>query len=467
MPRKNSRLLAFLTLGFVIALATTAILAFSTMREVIAGWELPGFLGEAFNPSQEEVSTPIPVVMVPTLNPSAPLQPAGFPEPAAWDGTTRVTVLVMGVDFRDWAAGQGPPRTNSMILMTLDPKTGTAGMLSIPRDLWVLIPGFDYGKINTAYQLGEAYNLENGGPGLAIETVEQLIGVPIDFYVQVDFYSFVRLIDEVGGVKIDIPEEIEVDPVGDRPPRVLQPGVTVLPGDLALAYARARNTIGGDFDRADRQQQLVLAIRDRVLSFDLLPILIAKAPVIYQEIAAGIQTNLTLEQTIRLGLLGIQIQPADINRAVIGPDFVIFDTSFLGAAILRPIPDKIRELREEIFPLEVVVNPVIEDKTPEELVFQEDAQIALLNGTFVPGLAASTKEYLEDRGLTVSVTENASELYEATAIIDYTGNPYTLEYLVDLMDINNARVYHSYDPASQVDIEITLGDDWVTRGVLP
>ena len=169
-----------------------------------------------------------------------------------------------------------------MILLTLDPVTRTAGILSIPRDLWVAIPGFKHGKINTAYYLGDAHKLPGGGPGLAVKTVEEFLGVPINFYAQVDFGVFVRFIDEIGGVKIDVPEEITVDLLGSgsSTKKTLQPGVQVLPGEWALAYARARYTEGGDFDRAQRQQQVIMAIRDRIISFDMLPILISKADVL-------------------------------------------------------------------------------------------------------------------------------------------------------------------------------------------
>ena len=110
-------------------------------------------------------------------------------------------------------------------------------------------------------------------------TVETVLGVTIDYYAQVDFQAFVRIIDEMGGVKLFVPEEIAVDLPGKGDAKVLLPGVQTLPGEVALAYARARNTEGGDFDRAARQQQVLLALRERMISFDLLPTLIARAPV--------------------------------------------------------------------------------------------------------------------------------------------------------------------------------------------
>jgi LCP family protein required for cell wall assembly len=130
----------------------------------------------------------------------------------------------MGLDLRDWEGG-GPSRTDTMLLYTLDPVTHSAGMLSIPRDLWVNIPGFEYGKINTAYYLGEAYDTPGGGPGLAIETVEELLGIPINYYGEVDFDAFVRLVDEIGGIEINVPEEISVDPLGPHNTVTLDPAL--------------------------------------------------------------------------------------------------------------------------------------------------------------------------------------------------------------------------------------------------
>ena len=106
----------------------------------------------------------------PTINdqgtpiaPVAELPPAiNIPDsnlPPAWDGASRITVLIIGLDYRDYLANDGPPRSDTMILLTIDPLTKTAGMLSIPRDMWVNIPGFQYGRINMAYFYGEGSKL--------------------------------------------------------------------------------------------------------------------------------------------------------------------------------------------------------------------------------------------------------------------------------------------------------------------
>ena len=462
-----TRILVILLVAFIATAGITAYLSYSIVHDLVATWKITGLRDlSPFTSADRSVPDPSPDVLPrATINPFNPLQSSG-PIADPWDGASRVTLLVMGLDFRDWEAEQGPPRTDTMILLTVDPLTLTVGMLSIPRDMWVAIPGFEHGKINTAYQLGEAYQLPGGGPGLALETVEQLIGVPINFYAQIDFNAFVHFIDEIGGVKINVPEGIEVAPIGSKNHIILNPGIQTLSGPVALAYARARNTPGGDFDRAQRQQQVILAIRERVLRFDLIPVLIARAPVLYRQISSGVNTNMTLEQIVKLGLLAQQIPEGNITRGAIDSEHITFGVSPEGLDILKPIPDKIRVLRDQIF-FSGPFSPIANDKTLEELIREETAKISVLNGTFTAGLAAGTTEYLEYFGLDITITDNATEIYDTTTIIDFTGNPYTLQYLVDLMQIDPNFIFHSYDPDSEIDIEINLGDDWVSNGQLP
>jgi LCP family protein required for cell wall assembly len=158
-----------------------------------------------------------------------------------------------------------------MILFTVDPQTKTAGMLSIPRDLWVNIPGFGFSRINTAYASGEGNQLPGGGPGLAMKTVEQVIGVPIQYYGQIDFHAFEEAIDAIGGLYICIPEKVRIDPIGDKKPRNLKPGCQNLWGYEVLAYARNRYTQEGDVDRSKRQQLVIMALRDQSSILPIFP----------------------------------------------------------------------------------------------------------------------------------------------------------------------------------------------------
>src|SRR5215207_11406888 len=194
--------------------------------------------------------------------------------PPAWDGASRITILIIGLDFRDYMANQGAPRSDTMILLTIDPLTKTAGMLSIPRDMWVNIPGFGYSRINTAWTLGRGSKLPGGGPTLAMKTVSHFIGVPVDYYVQVDFDTFVDFIDLIGGVDIYNDETLILDPMahGKDFPKVKLTccGMRHLNGSKALAYARCRHAEqgckDGDIGRAKRQQKVIFGIRDKVLS---------------------------------------------------------------------------------------------------------------------------------------------------------------------------------------------------------
>jgi len=384
--------------------------------------------------------------------------------PAAWDGAERVTILIMGLDYRDWSAGQVPSRTDSMMLLSVDPVSKTAGMLSIPRDLWAIIPGFTPNKINTAYYFGELYKVPGGGPELARRTVEQTIGVPIDYYAQIDFSAFIRFIDLLGGVKIDVPEPIRVDPLGSSPPRTLEPGVQVLPGELALAYARDRHSGGGDFARAGRQQQIVLGIRDRIVDFNLLPGLVANAPAIYAELSNGIRTNLSLGDAIKLAVLAVQIDRQQIAHGVIGEQDVIYGNSPDDLAILIPIPDRIHALRDRIFATGAL--SALTPGTPAERMAAEAPVISIQNGSGNPTVGTRTQQYLDSLGAQVlQVTEGpASSL---TVLVDHSGNPHTLTFLAELMGVPSSRILHEFDPSHPYEIEIRLGSDWANSNSLP
>ncbi|HSF80154.1 MAG TPA: LCP family protein [Anaerolineales bacterium] len=452
--------------AFLVVAAVSAYLTFVVVRDIVTSWELTSLPGISIRESDTSSGSPgAPGVIT---DAQTPLQVVGGPAPEPWDGASRVSVLVMGLDYRDWAAGEGAPRTDTMILLTIDPLARTAGILSIPRDLWVNIPGFEYGRINTAYSLGVAFDYPSQGPGLAMATVEELLGVPIEYYAQIDFGAFVRFIDEIDGVKLDIKERITIDPLGDDNTYRLKPGVQVLPGELALAYARARKTEGGDFDRAQRQQQVILAIRDRVLSPKTLPTLIAKAPLLYQELSAGVQTNMNLEQAIQLAWLASQIPDENIRRGVIGPpDQVLLVKSPQGDDVLKPIADKIRLLRDQVFFGSESFSPAATGMSAVDLVAAEAPKISILNGTATAGLAALTTDYLQSQGISITETGNADQLYPYTTIFDYTGKIYTVKYMMELMSVQSNRFFSRYDPASPVDVVVILGADWAGSNPMP
>jgi len=343
-------------------------------------------------------------------------------------------------------------------------------MLAIPRDLWVNIPGSGYGRINTAYQIGEGLQLPGGGPQLAADTVESLLGVKIDYYAQVAFSAFVRFIDEIGGVPVEFTETIKLDPLGTGNTKRYKPGKYTLPGELALAYVRLRKTGDGDgdFGRAQRQQAVIMAIRDRILDYNMLPMLISKAPILYGEISSGIHTNLALDDAVKLAWLASQIPVEQIKRGAIGTEQITFATSPDGTQqVLKPITEKIRTLRDEVFSESSITSQVTAGMDLATLLRSENARVRVLNGSSSPGLAARTEAYLKSQGVNVVETGNAEQYTTTTAVTFYTGKPYTLKYLVDLMKINQFRIRHTFDPAAAVDIALVVGDDWAQANIMP
>jgi polyisoprenyl-teichoic acid--peptidoglycan teichoic acid transferase len=464
MTNRNTLLAGFL-IAFALLAVVVAYLTFTGVRRFIASWNLtnlPGIsVSAAQDPTPDPLSTaaPIPgVAAIPVLE---------GPRPEPWDGASRVNMLVMGLDYRDWEAGEGAPRTDTMILLSIDPVTKTAGILSIPRDLWVSMPGFeDANRINTAYRFGEIYKLPGGGPELAMKTVEGVLGLDINYYALIDFFAFEKFIDELGGIKVDVDKTIKVDPIEGNTIH-LKAGPQVLPGNLALAYARARNTKGSDFDRAKRQQKVIMGIRNRIMSSNALPGLIARAPAIYNDLASGIHTNLNLNEAIQLAWLAQEIPEEDIKRGVIGTEQVTFGVSPEGDQVLKPRPEQVRILRDEIFTASGPASPAQSDLTSQELMQAENAKVSVLNGSGSGGLADQTADYLKADGVNVTETGDAPEPYAATTIISYTGNPYTVKYLVEKMNIVPSRIYHRYDPSSPVDVVLYLGYDWANTNPMP
>lgn len=449
----------------VIALGCVgSISAYAVVREgTISGNDLLQGFGpnlQTSQPTEAAIAGSTPVAQ--SRGNSPILEPTLTP----WDGASRVTVLIMGLDYRDWNSGKEAARSDTMILLTLDPLKKTAGMLSVPRDMWVSIPGFKHGKINTAHYLGDLYDLPGGGPGLAVKTVENFLGVPIHYYARIDFGAFIRFIDELGGVKIDVPEEITIDLLGSgsSTKKTLQPGVQVLPGEWALAYARARHTEGGDFDRARRQQQVIMGIRDRVLNFNMLPTLIKNGDALYTELASGIHTNLTLEDATRLALLASQISEDDIRRGVLGEKYIKFGRSPDNLSILIPIPDKIHVLRDEIFATSGALSPL----TPggiEDQVRVEEASIVIVDQSGSPGLGEATAQHLGSMGMDVmQLSEGQRSAY--STITMYSSKPHSLKYLSDRMSITSARIRLGEEGASRADLELHLGSDWAADNPL-
>lgn len=446
---------------FLITLCATTYLTYSVVKNATAA--------HSNQNTQEALTvTESPPNNQPDVNISVPLQAENGPTPIPWDGANRVTMLIMGLGSCPGCEPGAATQSDTLMLVTMDPVSRTAGILSIPRDIWVNVPGYDYGKIATAYFIGEIYNLPGGGPGLAIQTVEQLLGIDINYYAVLDFSAFEEFVNEIGGVDVDVPYEQSVDPLGPGNTVILPQGIQHLDGPTALAYARNRG-VGDDYARMDNQQQVVMAIRDQVLSLGTLPKLIANAPTIYNNLRNGIHSNLSLKEAISLAWTASQIPQENIKRAVIGPNEVTDSWSADGQRISLPDIEAIRAVRDQVFSTTSGEAPVatVYISNPEELRAAEGATVTVLNATTTAGLASQTTDYLRDNGINVMETGNAEEKSDTTVIIDYTGKPYTVQYLVELLNIQANSIFSRYDPNSQTDIAILLGTDWAENNSMP
>ena len=420
----------------------------------------------AFNPEGTPIATEV-VAATPEVS-----APVDVPAPT-WDGGSRVNVLFIGVDARDWEVNASAPRSDTMILFTIDPVTKTAGMLSIPRDMWVDIPGFGYGRINTAYNLGEAYKLPGGGPGLAMKTVEKFLGVPVNYYGQVDFNTFIAMIDTIGGIDVQVKERLVLDPVGTGMDKVvITPGYRHLVGWKALAYARTRKTEGGDEDRAQRQQDVIFAIMEKVLSPDYFPIFVKQASGLYELMATGIHTNLSFDDGLRLAVLLQGVPRESIKTGVIDYDMVTFDNTVLNgenASVFKPKPDDIRILRDEIFG-GGAVGAMAGGGDPLQLALQEKTRVRINNGAYAQDFGQRTATYLQGLGLNVTELTSGGP-YDRTVIVLHSPKLYTMRLLLYLFGLNGAsgssQIRFEPDSSSPVDVEIRLGNDVANANIIP
>jgi LCP family protein required for cell wall assembly len=380
----------------------------------------------------------------------------------------RVTVLLMGIDERE--AEYGPWRTDTMILMTVDPATQTAGMISIPRDLWVSIPDYEtYDRINNAHFIGDRDHYPGGGgPALAMKTVEQALGVQVKYFATVNFAAFVTIIDHLGCIDIEVPETID-DPDYPAPsgsgydPFYLEAGEYCLGGETLLKYARTRATFGGDFDRAKRQQQVIYAIRDHILSTGELPNLIARAPDIYEALADNVNTNLTEADIIDLARVASEIPEENICSAVISGEYIEqLQTLPDGSQVAIPDRVDIRQLVEDVYTGTGVCTPGYVD--PAVGASAENATVNILNGTTTEGFATQTGDFLAAQGIKIAGLGNADNFdYATTVITVYTGKIYTAQRIAELLRVPQSAIVEVESENAAYDIEVILGRDYIPQ----
>jgi LCP family protein required for cell wall assembly len=263
-----------------------------------------------------------------------------------WTATLpRTNVLVLGLDRRP---DQGSVvRSDTMILATVYPPGPRIALLSVPRDLYVETPGYGPGRINTAHFWGENA-LEGGGPALAAQTVAQNFGVPVHHYVRVDFDGFRAIVDAVGGIDVVVEAPIVDDayPTDDYGTMRIEipAGPQHMDGETALRYARSRHG-SSDFDRARRQQQILIALARRLLE----PAAWPKLPAVVQVVTDDVDTDMTARDLLLMVPALCRVGPDGIEHRVIGREMTEPWTTPTGGAVLLPRWEAIHPLVHELF----------------------------------------------------------------------------------------------------------------------
>ena len=268
-----------------------------------------------------------------------------------WDGQSRFTFVMVGLDRRLGETGL-QYRTDTMMLVSIDPESNDIGVLSIPRDLYVQIPGYSQlQRINTAMFLGELQR-PGYGPTLMMQAVQLNFGIRVHDFVAVDFQAFIDVVDAIGGIEVTTTSVIN-DPQYPNmnygyDPFYLPAGTHHLDGYDALRFARTRHG-DSDIQRAERQQQTLFAIRDRVLNFDLLPSLVAQSPMLWSSWDDNVFTGLSFEQIMQLGLYVKDVPREQITMGVINYEYLQGYTTGEGASVLIPNRSRLGSLMVQVF----------------------------------------------------------------------------------------------------------------------
>ena len=371
------------------------------------------------------------------------------------EGDGRINILMLGIGG---AGHDGGTLSDTIMVASIDPKNKTVAMLSVPRDLYVKIPKNGYSKINSANSYG--------GPELTKEVVGEVLDLPIHYYVQADFAGFKQAVDAVGGVEVNnktklVDSQYPCDNNRGFCPFVLPAGPQQLDGKTALKYARCRHgSCGNDFGRAERQQELLVALRQKALQASTLtnPVKVTK---LIDSVGDHVRTDLQPEETQKLAAM---VKDIDVSKATVkvlnnAPDGLLIDGSskFAGAgSILIPRAGafdytEIQELAHSIF---------VDSYLKEENALVE---VGGTSATNVQAVLRQLKVYNYNAVSSSTLVETAAK----TRIIDYSGGkkPYTVQYLERRFKVKaeKATRENSSSQQSSPDVAIIIGSDYKVK----
>lgn len=345
------------------------------------------------------------------------------------EGDGRVNVLAIGIGGAGHPGGQ---LADTIMIISIDPINNTTSMLSIPRDLYLKVPGYYSMRINEVHAAGEdnkQQKAKGGGPTLLGENLERILGIPIHYYVRVDFQGFIQAVDTVGGLDIDVKEPV-FDPFiedkfgSNKYGFTIKPGQHHLDGRSALQYGRSRKT-SSDFARAGRQQEVLVALKNKVLSLSTLANPLKVSNLIS---AAGnhVRTDLSIDEIMKLLQIAKRIDNTSINYFVLtnAGDNYLASRNIGGASVLIP-----KAGLDNFSQIQTFVRSQL---LVDGFIKKEAAQIVVLNGTTKSGFATKVADHLKGYGYNVIEAGDAPQKNVAiTALYDQSGGqkPFTLKLL--------------------------------------
>ncbi|MCX7570967.1 LCP family protein [Tumebacillus sp. DT12] len=263
-----------------------------------------------------------------------------------WSGTDPVNIVLFGVDNRD---NDKNPRSDSILIASIDPVTKKAKVMSVMRDTWVQIPeGYGKEKINAAFALG--------GPDLAIKTLKEFLQIPIHYYVKTDFQGFIGIVDALGGVEIDVEKPLHYNDDGVYDINLKQ-GLQRLDGQHALMYVRFRYDAMADFARTERQRKFLEAVANEISS----PATLLKVPKLLEAIGPYIETNISKSDMVKLGMLAREVDSSALESMQVPPMETLREgTAGGGQSVLIP---NIYETQVKVYEF-LGLDPSKLDKTP-------------------------------------------------------------------------------------------------------
>ncbi len=343
-----------------------------------------------------------------------------------------VNVLLLGVDSLD--GDKKGIRTDTMMVLSMDPKSGDSSILSIPRDTRVKIRGRKgYDKINAAH----AY----GGVELSVQAAKDLLGIPIHHYVKVDYQALYKTVDDVGGVEVYVPMNMKYnDPYATPPLRInLKKGTQVLDGDKAMQFLRFRKGYANqDLGRIESQQKFMDALAKKVLSASS----IFRIKDYIDTFNMYVDTDMSVSE---MASLGMQAKKMDVNNirkeTVPGAPMYINSISYYN-----PDNDKINKL----------VNELYYDKNNQTNL---DLKIAVLNGSGLSGAATEVADKLARQGLKPNTVGNAEEFNNPKTIIYYDSKKEEAQKIRQIIGKGELRKDKSRIDNENVDIMVLIGKD--------